>query len=137
MTKTFTIESADFTVVVEADLYATTRNYMDLDNASIPVFHGDYKGVAFKAVSYNGCPQVYIANKTACKSWDDEDMVQGIVGNEVTYISNNLLGWDYAHYGMFINGPDGQDGHRFTLKEVLEEVVRSIDELFEYDLIIK
>lgn len=108
---------------------------------------GKYKGFSFYILNLGTHPTAYIEipkeHKYFNKNYEEIEEIE--VNGGLTFSSNKLhiseteklegwfIGWDYAHYGDYMNlGTYECEGKKWTTKEILEEdVIPTIDKLYE------
>lgn len=131
------------------DLY---RSYEERHSEGAPrtkvIMKGFYKKRAFMIGASNmGYPVAYVEvleddiyiNKNKNDSWKAESL--GTVDGSSNYYggaywdkndTRKYIGWDYGHYGDFCGHNDHEDrdqGHRWTLVEILMEISEAISEI--------
>lgn len=111
------------------------------------LFEGIYKNFNFYILSFGMYPTAYIeipkTHKLFGKSYNEiYDMGIDIeVHGGLTYSAKHItsikynswfIGWDYAHYGDYIEGLyNGRTNKKWTTEEIFEDVVRAIEQIKE------
>lgn len=124
--------------------------YFSSDKETLKIYQKTYKGIVYEISSNGSHPNSYILNRIVSfdkneknrkereekmkkeRNWFVEKLDDFVHGG-ITYQDKYKIGWDYAHYGDFINTEKAKDEtfHIWSFDELENEIKAAIDYLLE------